>query len=85
MGPSDGQEEVLQLSFGEKAVGLTFNPSGDENVLAIKRLYADIIDRLNILREQAGRDGGAGRHYSVAITDAETAQMRAVKAITWKD
>lgn len=78
-------QEPRPLTFGEKAVGLTFNPSGNENVIAIKRAYADIIDALDTLRTAAGREGGAGRHFSVAITDAETAQMRAVKAITWVD
>jgi len=29
-------ETTRELTFGEKAVGLTFNPSGDEKVNAIK-------------------------------------------------
>lgn len=71
-----------ELTFGEKAVGLTFNPSGDEKVTKIKQLYAEIIDILNEDRG-ANRDERA-RHASVAITDAETAQMRAVKAVTFE-
>ena len=69
-------------TFGEKAVGLSFNPSGDEKVTKIKKLYAEIIDVLNDDRGD-NRDERA-RHASVAITDAETAQMRAVKALTFE-
>ena len=72
-----------ELTYGEKAVGLTFNPSGDAKVQEVKELYAKIIDLCNDLRTEAGQ-GEKGRHLSVAITDAETAQMRAVKGITYK-
>lgn len=75
---------MSQLTYGQKAVGLTFNPSGDEKVLRVKELFAKIIDICHAEREMAGR-GEKARHFSVAITDAETAQMRAVKAITWRD
>lgn len=69
-----------ELTFGEKAVGLTFNPSGDEKVTKLKELYAEII---NILNDDRGenRDERA-RLSSVAITEAQGAQMWAVKAIT---
>lgn len=70
------------MTFGEKAVGLTFNPSGDATVQKVKELYAKIIDICNDARTEAGQ-GEKGRHLSVAITDAETAQMRAVKGITF--
>lgn len=67
-----------ELSFGQKAVGLTFNPSGDPTVTEIKEAYASIIDTLNDARSTT-KDPGRIRHLSTAITDAETAQMRAVK------
>ena len=70
-----------KLSFGERAVGLGFNPSGDRRVVRLKELYAEVIDILNDDRGD-NRDERA-RHASVAITDAETAQMRAVKAVTF--
>lgn len=70
-------------TFGEKAVGLTFNPSGDPAVHKLKALYAEIIDLCNDARG-ADRNERA-RLYSVAITEAQTAQMWAVKAATWKD
>jgi hypothetical protein len=71
------------LSYGEKAVGLTFNPSGDEKVQKVKELYAQIIDLCNDLRTQAGQ-GEKGRLLSVAITEAQSAQMWAVKGITYQ-
>jgi hypothetical protein len=51
--PAEGRE----LSYGEKAVGLGFNPGANPEV---KRMA------------------------SVAITELQTAQMWAVKAITWQ-
>ena len=34
------------MTYGEKAVGLTFNPSGDDDVVTVKRDYAKTIDML---------------------------------------
>lgn len=75
------------LTFGEKAVGLTFNPSNDTDVATVKRQFAAVIDMLDELRRTAGaaNRGEMGRLASIAITEAQTAQMRAVKALTWKD
>ena len=73
--------EPTELSYGQKAVGLTFNPSGDENVQKVKELYAQIIDLCNVIR---GDDRSEkSRLLSVAITEAQTAQMWAVKGITY--
>lgn len=70
-----------ELTYGEKAVWLSFNPTGRADVTELKKAYAQIIDTLHLLRIQA--TGEASRHYSIAITETETAQMRAIKAITW--
>lgn len=72
------------LTFGEKAVGLAFNPSGDADVQAVKEAFAKVIDLCNDLRTKASQSE-KGRMLSVAITEAQTAQMWAVKGITWKD
>lgn len=77
------QDTAREMTFGEKAVGLTFNPSNDETVDKVKRLYAEIIDICNNARTEAGQ-GEKGRLLSVAITEAQTAQMWAVKGITYK-
>lgn len=71
------------LSFGERAVGLTFNPSGDPAVYACKSAFARVIDQMNDLRNSTD-DPEVKRMASVAITEAQTAQMWAVKAITWR-
>ena len=75
--------EDRELTYGEKAVGLSFNPGGSEEVNEIKRECADLIDTLNNLREAAG-PGEKGRMLSIAITEIQTAQMWAVKAVTWQ-
>lgn len=75
--------EERELTFGEKAVGLTFNPSGDPHVEACKREFAAVIDRMHALRN-ATENPEVKRMASVAITEAQTAQMWAVKAITWR-
>lgn len=71
------------LTFGERAVGMTFNPSGSEQVRQLKGLYASVIDTCNEARE-ASDDPEWRRLWSVAITEAQTAQMWAVKAATWQ-
>ena len=73
-------------TFGEKAVGITFNPSGSDEVYEAKMLAAKQIDLLekvhiklantswvrNVLRTQA---------FNLLVS----AQMALVKYITWKD
>ena len=75
------------LTFGEKAVGLSFNPSGNPEVAKCKKGFADLIDQLNDFRNESNPSlsNEAKRHASVAITELENAQMRAVKALTWVD
>lgn len=71
------------LTFGERAVGLTFNPSQDPAVYSCKSAFAAAIDQMHALRE-ASTDPEVKRMASIAITEAQTAQMWAVKAITWR-
>jgi hypothetical protein len=73
-----------QLTFGEKAVGLSFNPSGDDAVHALKSSAASFIDLCNEARESTG-SGEKKRMYALAITAAQEAQMWAVKSATWVD
>lgn len=78
-----------QLSFGQKAVGLTFNPSGDDAVARCKQTFADAIDQMHELRLNADQsENSAGREKarlaSIAITELQGAQMWAVKALTWR-
>lgn len=76
-----------ELTFGGKAVGLTFNPGGSEEVDAIKKAAANFIDEVC---------GPSGEKLNFTATDTEPAAMRklaqraaqeaqmwAVKAATW--
>jgi hypothetical protein len=72
-------------TFGEKAVGLSFNPSGDATVHELKQLYAQIIDICHARRGALMQGSEAHRLYAIAITQAQDAQMWGVKAATWKD
>ncbi len=77
--------DTAEMTYGEKAVGLTFNPSNDSTVQEIKVTYAKIIDTLNLKIGDLSPsvDGEKIRLYKIAITEAQTAQMWAVKAVTW--
>jgi hypothetical protein len=74
--------EARQMTYGERAIGQTFNPSRDPKVDEVKALFAQIIDLCNEARA-ATNFGEKSRLFEVAITEAQTAQMWAVKAITW--
>ena len=78
---------VRDLTFGEKAVGITFNPGKNERVESIKQKFAAIIDELQEIKSPSSgamQNGEVSRMLSVAITEAQTAQMWAVKAVTWQ-
>ena len=69
-------------TYGQRAVGMTFNPGGHHQVNEIKSKCADIIDYVNWIRETSD-DPEVKRMCSIAITDLQSAQMWAVKAATW--
>lgn len=77
------EQQGRELTFGEKAVGLTPNSGGNDKVTAIKVQAAYFIDILNQYREET-TNGEVKRQLSVAITEAQTSQMWAVKAVTWQ-
>ena len=72
------------LTYGQKAVGITFNSGGDPEVNRCKQMFANCIDQMAALRDRTTSQE-VKRMCSVAITEAQTSQMWAVKAITWKD
>ena len=74
-----------ELTYGEKAVGKTFNPSNIVEVDIVKGDAANTIDILHEIRENFNTSAEQKRLCSIAITELQTAQMWAVKAITWKD
>ena len=72
-----------ELTFGQKACGVSFNPGGREDVDQVKRAVADLVDLLNEHRRLDVVSPEQNRMLSIAITEVQTAQMWAVKAITW--
>lgn len=73
----------MSMTFGERAVGLAFNPSGDDDVANCKKEYAAVVNRMHALRAQT-REVEVARMASVAITEAQSAQIWAVRAIMWR-
>lgn len=45
--------EANKLTYGERAVGASFNPSGDPVVAELKKLAADFIDECQRIRENS--------------------------------
>lgn len=76
--------DTKELTYGQKAVGLNFNPGNDPVVQKIKELYAEIIDLIGSLTVDTNPSEKM-RLIKIAITECQTAQMWAVKAATWKD
>lgn len=74
-----------ELSYGQKAVGLTFNPSNLKDVDDAKQNCADVIDRLFAIKHSPDTSSEKARLCEIAIVEMQGAQMWAVKAITWKD
>ena len=74
------------LTFGQKAVGLSFNPSGDQQVQKLKVAFAQVIDLVNDMKPAYdGKPNEISRMCAIAITELQTAQMWSVKAATWKE
>ena len=72
------------LTYGERAVGVGFNPGGAGAVATCKADCARLIDQMNDLRATSDSPEQK-RLASIAITELQGAQMWAVKALTWKD
>ena len=73
-----------ELTFGEKLVGLTFNPSGDEKVNRAKVLCAELADLLNDHNNSKVTHQFTQRLFSHAIGEILNAQMNVVKVLTLK-
>ena len=76
-----------QKTFGEKLVGIDFNPSGDENVRRVKELSAELADILYLhMKKTPSTIGGGVREilYEDSICELLKAQMCIVKVLTFK-
>lgn len=70
------------LTTGQKMAGLGFNPSNIAKVDELKQHIATFLDECIEIRDNTD-DPEVRRMASIAITEAQTAQMWAVKAVTW--
>lgn len=73
-----------EMSFGEKLVGLTFNPSNDDKVATAKRLCAQLADLL--YEDQQNSETSQLKKILLPAAYAEilNAQMNVVKVLTLK-
>lgn len=63
------------------AVLFDFNPSSNPKVATIKALHAAVIQVMNDLRDDPTSTPAQKRSASIAVTELEGTQMRAVKAL----
>ena len=81
------QVEVLEAAVQEEikptVLGPTLSDLEAKRVRAAKETFDNTIQYLKALRDSQ-HDAEVQRMFSVAITNAETAYMWAVKAITWR-
>jgi hypothetical protein len=76
-------EEMEEYTYGERAVGLKFNPGGKSDVDKIKRLSADLIDEL--YRQMMQKDNIESKlQFQLAIRRIQEGQMWGVKGSTWE-
>lgn len=75
-------QEQRTLTFGERAVGITFNPGRNPEVEEIKRACANAIDVIHGVREKT-EDGEVKAQCTLAIRQIQQGQMWGVKAATW--
>jgi len=89
--------ESRELTFGEKLVGLTFNPSGDEKVQRAKEICAELADLINQNYnnpyQEGDLDNGIAPGYEDQLKESIfqhtigeilNAQMNVVKLLTFK-
>ena len=80
-----------ELTLRKKAVGLTFNPSGEENVTKAKQLMAEAIDLLEKDHDEKTDNGNMMSSWTrnvfrtAAFNAIVAAQMALVKYLTWKN
>jgi hypothetical protein len=81
-------DSTRELTFGEKLVGLTFNPSNDDKVGKAKKLCAELADLVNssFYEGDQGNIPTSLKHQLFAHTIGEilNAQMNVVKVLTLK-
>lgn len=83
--PADFQGPQRDMTFGEKLVGLTLNPSNDDKVGKAKRLCADLADLLASDYDARHLNSELqSRLFNHAVGEILNAQMNVVKVLTLK-
>jgi hypothetical protein len=72
------------MTFGEKLVGLTFNPSNDDKVAKAKKLCAELMDLVNEEKKNRETTQLENILYNHTVGEILNAQMNVVKLITLK-
>ena len=80
---------VIPLTYGQKMVGLSFNPSGNDKVAKAKQLMAEAIDLVEEAHAERTDKGNimcsreTASFRTNAVMETITAQMAIVKYLTW--
>ena len=83
------EHTVIPLTYGQKMVGLFFNPSGDDKVTKAKQLMAEAIDLVEEAHAERTDNGNifCSREIATfrtnAVIETVTAKMAIVKYLTW--
>lgn len=76
--------DTLTMTFGQRLVGATFNPSGDDKVAIAKRLFAELADLVHADYKNNETTELKNHLYSHTIGEILNAQMNVVKLLTLK-
>lgn len=76
------QTDQRQLNFGEKLVGLTFNPSNDDGVSKAKKLCAELANLVNDDSSEMTPLKATLKQHTIG--EILNAQMNVVKLLTLK-
>jgi hypothetical protein len=75
-----------ELTFGMKAVGINFNPSGDEKIIKAKQLCAELIDLVEETHKLKQSPTWIVNVFKTAAFNLIIqTQMQVVKYLAWKD
>lgn len=81
----DSLRQQPSLTFGQKLVGLNFNPSNDDKVGKAKQLCADLADLLkDDWKDNEEKTQMYGQLHVHAMNEILNAQMNVVKVLTLK-